>query len=340
MSSSISNKILAWYKKHKRDLPWRSYQNQSDRHYKVLLSEFMLQQTQVKTVIPYFNNFYKKIPRIDLLAKTRLDRINKLWQGLGYYRRAKNLLQTAQIISDKYNSRLPSTYDKLINLPGIGDYTAKAILSIAFDKSEIGIDGNVKRVFSRLHNIKDNKKILIKLNEIKVKKNSSSLMQGIMELGALICRPKKPLCDQCCLNFTCKFFNGLKKDSKKKSLTKIKVRKFYELIYIVKKKILLNFETKFGPLNGFLNVPLLEVSEKKLKNNITALFSKKFTFSVNHKINIFISNFKADITLIEIKPSDLTKIKLNQFKFYSNDQLKKEFVSSFLKKILSKIKFL
>ena len=108
MDSSISKKILAWYKKHQRKLPWRKYKSQKDRHYKVLLSEFMLQQTQVKTAIPYFNNFYKNIDSIEKLSKSSQSRVNKLWQGLGYYRRAKFLRETSKIISKKFNLRLPN----------------------------------------------------------------------------------------------------------------------------------------------------------------------------------------------------------------------------------------
>ena len=205
MDSSISKKILAWYKKHQRKLPWRKYKSQKDRHYKVLLSEFMLQQTQVKTAIPYFNNFYKNIDSIEKLSKSSQSRVNKLWQGLGYYRRARFLLETSKIISKKFNLRLPNNYTELIKLPGIGDYTAKALLAIAFDKSEIGIDGNVRRVISRLFNLKNEKMILSNVEKLKVKKNSSSLMQGIMELGALVCKPINPHCAECCLKNLCKF---------------------------------------------------------------------------------------------------------------------------------------
>ena len=256
MYLSISKKILAWYKKHQRKLPWRKYKSQKDRHYKVLLSEFMLQQTQVKTAIPYFNNFYKNIDSIEKLSNVSQSRVNKLWQGLGYYRRAKYLLETSKIISNKYNSKLPQSYSELIKLPGIGDYTAKALLSIAFDKSEIGIDGNVVRVISRLFCLKDKKKIPQYVEKLKVKKNSSSLMQGIMELGAMVCKPKNPDCINCCLKSLCKFKGNKKivllKGSKKK------IKKLNACIYIKNKKILLTRKNNFGPLKGFLNVPIFE----------------------------------------------------------------------------------
>ena len=173
MGQTISKKIITWYKKHQRSLPWRSYTSSSDRDYKVLLSEFMLQQTKVSTVVPYFNKFYKKFRTIRALSKSRITSVLKYWEGLGYYRRARNLHQTAKLVLQKHNGKLPDSFSDLKNLPGIGDYTASAILSIAKDQSFIGIDGNVKRVISRVFNLKHNKKLLLsiekKLNSMKLK---------------------------------------------------------------------------------------------------------------------------------------------------------------------------
>ncbi len=150
MSQILSKKIIAWYQKHQRKLPWRVYKSSSDRDYRVLLSEIMLQQTKVSTVIPYFNKFYKKFSTIKSLSKSRITSVLKLWQGLGYYQRARNLHQIAKIVSQKFGGKLPDSFSDLKNLPGIGDYTASAILSIAKNKPFIGIDGNVKRVISRI----------------------------------------------------------------------------------------------------------------------------------------------------------------------------------------------
>ena len=329
MYLSISKKILAWYKKHQRKLPWRKYKSQKDRHYKVLLSEFMLQQTQVKTAIPYFNNFYKNIDSIEKLSNASQSRVNKLWQGLGYYRRAKYLLETSKIISKEYNSKLPQNYCELIKLPGIGDYTAKALLSIAFDKSEIGIDGNVARVVSRLFYLKDKKKISQYVEKLKVKKNSSSLMQGIMELGALVCKPKNPDCINCCLKSLCKF-----KGNKKVVLlnrSKKKIKNLNACIYIKNKKILLTRKNNFGPLKGFLNVPIFENYSNNLQADLDKFFKQKIKYLLLKKIKISISNFITEINCIKIK--NLTKIGDN-YTFYTNKQIQKNFKSSFLDKIL------
>ena len=329
MYLSISKKILAWYKKHQRKLPWRKYKSQKDRHYKVLLSEFMLQQTQVKTAIPYFNNFYKNIDSIEKLSNASQSRVNKLWQGLGYYRRAKYLLETSKIISKEYNSKLPQNYCELIKLPGIGDYTAKALLSIAFDKSEIGIDGNVARVVSRLFYLKDKKKISQYVEKLKVKKNSSSLMQGIMELGALICKPKNPDCNNCCLKSLCKFQGNKKVALLNRS--KKKIKNLNACIYIKNKKILLTRKNDFGPLKGFLNVPIFENYSNNLQADLDKFFKQKIKYLLLKKIKISISNFITEINCIKIK--NLTKIG-DGYTFYTNKQIQKNFKSSFLDKIL------
>lgn len=167
----------------------------------------MLQQTKVSTVIPYFNKFYKKFSTIKSLSKSRITSVLKLWQGLGYYQRARNLHQIAKIVSQKFGGKLPDSFSDLKNLPGIGDYTASAILSIAKNKPFIGIDGNVKRVISRIFFINYDSKLILniekKLNLMKVKIGSSDLMQGLMELGALICLVKEPMCKLCPLKADC-----------------------------------------------------------------------------------------------------------------------------------------
>ena len=332
MYLSISKKILAWYKKHQRKLPWRKYKSQKDRHYKVLLSEFMLQQTQVKTAIPYFNNFYKNIDSIEKLSNVSQSRVNKLWQGLGYYRRAKYLLETSKIISKEYNSKLPQNYCELIKLPGIGDYTAKALLSIALDKNEIGIDGNVARVVSRLFYLKDKKKLSQYVEKLKVKKNSSSLMQGIMELGALGCKPKNPDCINCCLKSLCKF-NGNKRVVLL-NRSKKKIKNLNACIYIKNKKILLTRKNNFGPLKGFLNVPIFENYSNNLQADLDKFFKQKIKYLLLKKVKISISNFITEINCIKIK--NLTKID-NNYTFYTNKQIQKNFKSSFLDKILKQV---
>ena len=151
LNPTLSKKILAWYDNSKRNLPWRVSKNSPKKLYYRLLSEFMLQQTQVKTVIPYFNKFIKKHKTLESLSKINENQILKLWEGLGYYRRARNLLATAKLLLKKYNSKLPDTLKEIKKLPGVGDYTANALLGFIYNEPTLAIDGNVKRAVSYTH---------------------------------------------------------------------------------------------------------------------------------------------------------------------------------------------
>jgi len=192
MHNSIYNlpkKILSWYDNNKRTLPWRISQKSKKKHYYRILSEFMLQQTQVKTVVSYFKNFVKKIPNLKALSKTNEKKVLKLWEGLGYYNRAKNLHKTSKILIKKYNGKIPNKFEKLKELPGIGEYTANVLLALIYNQPRVALDGNVKRVLSRLFN----KNIDNADNLFKTERNAD-LAEALMEFGSLICKPKDPKC--------------------------------------------------------------------------------------------------------------------------------------------------
>ena len=144
--TNIPNKILKWYDNNKRVLPWRKKTSTKNREYFTLVSEFMLQQTQVKTVIPYFENFIKIFPNLKKLAKSSDQKILKNWEGLGYYSRARNLKKTSIKLIKEFNGQLPKDIEKLKSLPGIGEYTSRSILAIAHNKPHIPLDGNVERI--------------------------------------------------------------------------------------------------------------------------------------------------------------------------------------------------
>jgi len=150
--NNLSKKILSWYDNNKRILPWRLGQNVKKEQYYRILSEFMLQQTQVKTVIPYFKSFVNKIPNLKVLSTSNEKTILKLWEGLGYYRRAKNLHKTAKILIKKHKGKLPKEFVEIKKLPGVGEYTANALLALVYNQPHIPFDGNIVRVFSRLFN--------------------------------------------------------------------------------------------------------------------------------------------------------------------------------------------
>tara|TARA_B110001454_G_C12633489_1_gene397990 strand:- start:47 stop:1030 length:984 start_codon:yes stop_codon:yes gene_type:complete len=274
MSNSIlTKKILYWYDNNKRVLPWRKKISQTKREYYTLVSEFMLQQTQVKTVIPYFNNFIKDISNMSSLAKINEGKLLSYWEGLGYYSRVKNLKKTAKIVKKNFKGRLPRTIEELKSLPGIGEYTANAIMAIAFNKPFIPLDGNIERVIKRLFNLKLTNEIS-KENLIKQKRKlgtsvrSSDYAQALMELGALICKPKNPLCTECPLTKNCKSFKN--NDFEIIKQNKKKIDKFY-LVKVYKKKnqFLLIKNNKFKFLKNLKIFPMKEIS--KPNNSVKTL---------------------------------------------------------------------
>jgi len=203
---SFQTSLLKWYHLHKRDLPWRRNQDP----YRILVSEIMLQQTQVQTVIPYYRRWLKTFPSFRSLAAAPLDQVLKQWEGLGYYSRARNLHKLAQQVVEKHKSRLPDNYASLIELPGIGRYSAGAILSIAFDKDYPVLDGNVIRVFSRYFGVEkdvtkpETRLALWSLAEKHLHKgHAGDYNQALMELGAMICVPKHPRCGVCPVRASC-----------------------------------------------------------------------------------------------------------------------------------------
>ena len=282
----ITNKILNWYDIHKRSLPWRSRVSSKKKQYYTLVSEFMLQQTQVATVIPYFNRFIKNIPDLETLASFEDQKLIKLWEGLGYYSRVRNLKKAAQVVIKNFKKKIPDNYLDLKSLPGIGDYTASAISAIAFNKPIIPLDGNVERVLKRYLYLKSERQIQ-KENLIKRKKvlgtssRSSDYAQALMELGALVCKPNNPICEKCPISKNCKSF--IKKDF---VLTKIKKNKKdkYFLLKVYKKnnKYLLIKNNKFNFLKNLNIFPMQElIKPKNFNQNLNFKMS-----NMNMKIKI------------------------------------------------------
>ena len=203
-SSPKAADLLGWYQKHGRDLPWRSHGGRAPSPYHTWLSEIMLQQTGVITVIPYYHRFTTKWPTVYDLANAHEDDILKEWAGLGYYSRARNLLKCARMVVEKFGGTFPTNIAELKSLPGIGDYTANAIRAIAYDLPANVVDGNVERVTARVFafdqpiNLPKNKVELKALAaQLAPQKDASNYAQAIMDLGATICTPRNPKCSQC-----------------------------------------------------------------------------------------------------------------------------------------------
>ena len=286
----ITKKILNWYDLNKRTLPWRKNVSQSKKHYYTLVSEFMLQQTQVVTVIPYFNRFINKIPNLKKLSKMPDRELIKLWEGLGYYSRVRNLKKTAKIIISKYHGEIPNNYEDLISLPGIGNYTANAILAIAFNKSYIPLDGNIERVLKRYLYLKKDKEIqkenLIEKKSIfGISSRASDYAQALMELGAMICKPKNPECSKCPISKNCKSFK--KKDFDLAKITKKNKEKYFILkVYKKNQKYLLVKNTRFNFLKNLAIFPMEELSNPK---------------NFNENLNFKMSNMNMNIKIEYLK---------------------------------------
>ena len=289
----------------------------------------MLQQTQVKTVIPYFKKFTRKYKTLESLSKANETQILKMWEGLGYYRRARNLLASVKLLVNELNSTLPNTLKEIKKLPGVGDYTANALMGFIHNYPTIALDGNVKRVFTRYLNKKESKinfEQLIDSNKksLFITNRNSDFVEALMEFGALICKPKDPKCSQCCLNKSCRYFkssNKIKGNKRKK----IKVMNYNIFCYVSKKKqIALTKENTVKFLKNF-NLPLIE----KMENNSV---NKNWKFLKNYKNSI--SNLNLNINLY-YKFSNKIPKSYNWYSLENNNN--KEFIPSFTKRIFIQI---
>tara|TARA_B100000614_G_scaffold252738_1_gene265761 strand:+ start:3839 stop:4828 length:990 start_codon:yes stop_codon:yes gene_type:complete len=322
---NISKKIIYWYDNNRRFLPWRKKVSKKQKEYFTLVSEFMLQQTQVKTVIPYFINFIKTIPNLKTLSKVKNETLMRSWEGLGYYSRARNLKKTAIKIIKDHNGRLPNSIEELKNLPGIGDYTSKAIMAIAFNKKIIPLDGNVERILKRVFYLRKEDEISKEYLNSKIyffgsSSRASDYAQAIMEIGALVCKPNNPLCIKCPISLNCISFK--KNDFTIKTKNKFNKTKYFEAqIYQDNDKYLLIKNNKFNFLKNMPIFPMNEVEKKKYK------------YSNNKKINIKLSNMDMKIILNKVYklPNIKNKILLNR------TQTKSIILPSFTKKIFSSI---
>src|SRR5712672_494691 len=202
MTITHASRLLAWYDRHRRTLPWRAPAGERTEPYLVWLSEIMLQQTTVATVGDYFRRFVERWPTVEALAEAPLDHVLSAWAGLGYYARARNLHACAQAVVERHGGRFPSSLAELATLPGIGPYTAAAIAAIAFDAPAAAVDGNVERVVARLFTVEQElpaaKPHIRALAETLVPaERAGDFAQALMDLGATICTPKKPACALC-----------------------------------------------------------------------------------------------------------------------------------------------
>ena len=326
---SFSEKLLSWYKKNGRELPWRSTKDP----YAIWLSEIILQQTRVEQGSPYFKRFFDECPTVEHLAKSDEKKILKLWQGLGYYSRARNLHYSAkQILSVYGKNGFPKSYDELITFKGIGKYTAAAISSIAFNEQRAAVDGNVYRVLSRIFGVKEpvnssgGQRVFQALaDELICKKKPGDYNQALMDFGSMICSPKKPNCDRCIFTDVC---IAHKKDLVTVLPVKIKKLKktvrflYFFDVHFKNKRLVKKREDKKDIWYGLYEFPVIELNNQEEENQVLDIFYKKFeVVGSENSTLLFSKKFKHQLSHQNIYASFLT-LKLSTL----TETLKKDFV--------------
>lgn len=277
----FSKTLIHWYSNNKRDLPWR----QTIDPYRIWLSEIILQQTQIKQGLPYYNSFVKEFPSIFHLAKVQESEVLKLWQGLGYYSRARNLHTTAKYIVEELNGVFPNTYKDLLKLKGVGDYTASAIASICFNEATAVVDGNVYRVLSRYFGIKapinsskGSKEFKLLAQDLIDKQKPAEFNQAIMEFGAIQCKPQNPNCEDCPFQNSCVALQTKTINELPVKLKTIKVSKkhFNYLVFFSKdRKTVLEKREGKGIWQNLYQFPLLESKRNLDANDIEKHLEKE-----------------------------------------------------------------
>ena len=262
------NALLKWFKKHQREMPWRGINDP----YKIWVSEVMLQQTQVKKVVDYYERFIERFPNVQTLAAAPLQDVLKVWEGLGYYARARNLHKAAQVIVNEYGGIIPTDYATFRKLPGVGDYSAAAVLSIAFNAPYAAVDGNIKRVLSRLFlidaPINDASTLKVfqqQADELLDSEEPGLFNQAMMELGATVCRPMSPTCLVCPVNLFCAAFQTARQDEFPIRLKREKVPEHHMVAGVIYKgsEVLIVQRPLEGLLGGLWEFPNGQIAENE-----------------------------------------------------------------------------
>jgi A/G-specific adenine glycosylase len=256
----VVDALLRWFEKNARDLPWRK---RPRRAYAVWVSEIMLQQTQVRTVVPYYRRWLRRFPSVRSLARARLGDVLKAWEGLGYYRRARMMHEAARIIVSTMGGRMPRSSKELRKLPGVGDYTAAAVASMAFGEDVVAVDGNVRRVASRLFALDgevSRERVRQRLAGLVPRGNAGPFNEALMELGALVCTPDRPHCGRCPLRDRCRAFladrvRELPAPSSRKPLRRVEAA---AIVRLKGNRVMLKRRPLEGLLGGLWGFPLVE----------------------------------------------------------------------------------
>ncbi len=327
-SSKFQNDLISWYETNKRDLPWR----RTDDPYLIWISEIMLQQTQVNTVIPYFEKFKKNYPTLKDLAKADEQIVLKDWEGLGYYSRARNLHSAVKEVVNKYDGVVPKDLKQLGDLKGIGPYTRGAIASIAFNQPEPAVDGNVMRVLSRVllitentSNPKTRKLFESIIYKIISEENPSSFNQGLMELGATICTPRNPSCLHCPVREQCRGFKqGVHTDLPIKNKAKKQRVEQYEVVLLRNEagEVAIEQRPSEGLLANMWQFPMIrtdQIKQENIEDWFYAAYGMKIKKQTEHLA--FKHIFSHIIWDLKIIDASLIKDDANELTFVKKEQL-------------------
>ena len=342
MNRNFATLLIEWFEENKREMPWRK----TSDPYCIWVSEVMLQQTQVATVIPYYIRFMERFPTVTDLAEATLEDVHQYWQGLGYYRRGENLWKGAKVIQERWNGEFPKDPKLISEIPGIGPYTLGAICSIAFHLPLPAVDGNVMRVMSRWYCISDdigiakNRKIFEQKVMENMPNNPNAFNQGLMELGALICTPKNPKCEECPVKLLCQAYQTgavSQYPVKEKKLKKVE-EKYYALIIEKNHQIGMVKRPEEGLLANLWGVPMIE--EKLWKEGSFEKLEYVHFNSVNH---VF-THKKWLMEPIAIKWSEtlesyLRRIhyQVDEINYFDEEELKQIPIATAFKKVLKSV---
>ncbi|SDM16644.1 A/G-specific adenine glycosylase [Daejeonella rubra] len=332
---NFAEEIIEWYQRNKRDLPWRK----TEDPYIIWLSEIIMQQTRVEQGTPYFNRFAEKYPTVELFASASEDEILKLWQGLGYYSRGRNMHQTAQLVMEEHAGYFPKNYDSLIKLKGIGEYTAAAISSFSSNEARAVVDGNVFRLLSRYFGIDTpintgkGKKLFTDLaNELLDKSQAGKFNQAIMEFGSLQCKPKNPDCLSCPLQAACEARKTNRINELPVKIKSLKIRERY-FNYIIAQKdgqILINKRGAGDIWENMFDLPLFETEFPSHAHDL--IRSEKFISCFGEKVKIrsvsapvkhILSHQKLHASFIEIESFSDRFLSERSWFYVGQDELEK-----------------
>lgn len=306
----FAKKIISWYLGHKRDLPWRNTNNP----YNIWLSEIILQQTRVQQGLPYYEKFVENFKTVEELAAANEDEVLRLWQGLGYYSRGRNLHKTAQTIVDVYEGKFPDNFKDLQKLKGVGKYTAAAIASFAFNESVPAIDGNALRVITRFFEIFDpidspsvQKNIFEISTDLMKNVDAGNYNQAVMELGAMVCTPKNPSCDVCPVNIECKAFENksMGKIPTKAKKTKVSNKFLLYLVFEHEERYWLKKRTEKEIWANMYDFYLVEMEnleyEEKVQEYIEKLKAEVEEINLYPVVNHILTHQKQQIIFVKVK---------------------------------------